>query len=251
MTVSLIYNKFNFMHIGFGNGVFFRMQSTSNDRYSKECINLFKIPGVNAIELHCVNEETVEYLVSNDIDLSHFSFVSLHAPNLAYDNDSISNKVLTNLELLHKKYRINNFIFHSDKIRNWEIISKYENLPVSIENMDDCKSFGRTVEEIESIMSKYNFNLTLDLQHCFVNDRSLKLALDFQNKYKDRIVEYHISGYDETHLHYPLFKTRQDSIIHSLKYRNVPIIIESAFDAFDEYTEELKYIANGINLNAL
>jgi hypothetical protein len=74
----------------------------------------------------------------------------------------------------------------------------------------------------------------------------MKLAFDFQEKFKERIVEYHIAGNGEEFLHYPLFKTKQDEIITSLQYPNIPIIIESTFDKIGEQEEELEYIKRKI-----
>jgi hypothetical protein len=70
----------------------------------------------------------------------------------------------------------------------------------------------------------------------------MQTAMEFQGLYKDRIVEYHISGHDEEKLHWPLFKTKQDIIIRSLLYPEIPIIIESEFENYDEAGKELNYI---------
>lgn len=237
------------MIIGFSNGNFYRIYFNSNERFSNEYINHYKSRGLaNAIELDCSNETMIDYLLDiNDFDLSYFTFISLHAPDLAYTDDENSNRVLSKLELLAKKYKINNFVFHTDTIFDWNVLNNYKNIPISIENMDNHKKFGRTIDDVKSILDKYDFKLTLDLQHCFVNDKSMKLALDFQEKFKDKIIEYHISGFDDELIHYPLFKTKQNEIIDSLKYKNMPIIIESTFDKIGEQEMELEYIKKRLN----
>jgi len=244
---SFIYSR---MKIGFSNGDFYRLDFNSNQRFSNQRINFFKDGGsASALELCCYKEEMVDYLLDNDIDLSYFTYLSLHVPDLPYKKDGRANSVLSKLELLGQKYKINNFVFHADTVIDWGLFNSFRGLPVSIENMDDRKKFGRTIDDIKSILYKHNFKLTLDLQHCFVNDSSMKLALDFQEEFKDKIAEYHISGFDEELLHYPLFKTKQNIIIESLKYINLPIIIESAFDKVGEHEEEMKYITDIINKN--
>lgn len=237
------------MIIGFGTGDFCRIYSNPNERFSNKYINHYKSRGLaNAIELDCLNEVMIDYLLDiTNLNLSYFTFISLHTPDLAYANDEDSNRVLSKLELLAKKYKINNFVFHTDKVLDWNIFNNYKNIPISIENMDDHKKFGKTIDDLKSILDKYNFKLTLDLQHCFVNDRSMKLASDFQEEFKDKIVEYHISGFDDEVLHYPLFKTKQNEIIDSLKNKNIPIIIESTFDQVGGQEKELEYIKNRIN----
>lgn len=235
------------MKIGFSIGDFYRIQSVAEERFLEKYINLFKVSGASAIELHSSSQSMVSYLLGIDIDLSQFSFISFHAPLIPYRDDELSNKLMADFELLWKKYKINNFVFHADTIHDWKFLTKYKNLPISIENMDNNKKFGRTVEDMESILDKYNLNLTLDLQHCFVNDNSMKLSLDFQKKFNDKIVEYHISGFGKKYIHYPLFKTKQDEIIYSLQNKDIPIIIESTFDVIGEQKKEIEYIKSRIN----
>ena len=190
----------------------------------------------------------IDYLIdATEFDLSYFTFISLHTPDLAYADDENSNRILSKLELLTRKYKIDNIIFHTDRVLNWNVLSNYKKIPISIENMDDHREFGKTINDVKSILDKYGFKLTLDLQHSFVNDNSMKLALDFQEKFKDKIVEYHVSGFDDEFLHYPLFKTNQNEIIDSLKYKNIPIIIESTFDQIGDQEKELEYIKNRMN----
>ena len=237
------------MTIGFSNGDFYRLYSNDNERFSNRYINLYKVNNkANAIELHCLNEKCLDYLLNeNNIDFSSFKYVSLHAPDLEYQNDETSNRIFYKLVNLYKKYKIQNIIFHIDKVKDWEVFLNYKILPISIENMDNNKKFGKSINDVKMVLDKYNFNLTLDLQHCFVNDESMKLAIDFQELFKERIVEYHISGYQKIYLHYPLFKLSQDQIIDSLKYKNIPIIIESTFDKIGEEEKELKYITERLN----
>jgi sugar phosphate isomerase/epimerase len=235
------------MIIGFGSGDFYKIYSNSNEGFSKDYINHYKTNGLaNAIELNCRNEGEMDYLLINNLDLSGFSFISMHTPQYAYDNDENSKRMLAKMELLTKKYNIKNIVVHSDLVLNWEIFAKYENIPISIENMDHRKKSGKTIEDIKAVLDKYNFKLTVDLQHCFVNDNSLQLAADFQEKFKDKIVEYHISGTDDDSMHYPLFKTEQDEIIKALKDKNIPIIIESTFDEIGDHEKELEYIKSRI-----
>lgn len=237
------------MILGFGNGKFYRIHSDSNERFSDKYMNYCKAGGaVHAIELQCRNEAMIDYLIDIfDYDLSYFSYISLHVPDLIYIDDEGSNRILSKLKILAQKYNINNFVFHTDKNTDWDFLSGNADLPISVENMDERKEKGKFIEDIKLILDKYDYKLTLDLQHCFVNDRSMKLAQDFQDVFKGKIAEYHISGYDSEFLHYPLFKTKQDQIINSLIYKNIPIIIESTFDEIGDHEKELDYIKNRIN----
>jgi hypothetical protein len=233
------------MNIGFGNGNFWQLDATINERFDEKRMQRFIIPGTNIIELHCIDEGALDYILKYGLHIGDtIRKISMHAPTaqLQYDDSEVTHRILHKIELVCGKYNVYNVVFHPDLIFDWDVLASYTNIPVSIENMDDRKDFGKSIEDIESVLKKYNFGFTVDLQHCFVNDSTMKLAQRFQNKFKDRIVEYHISGFEKTLLHYPLYKTRQNIIIEALKYKNIPIIIESVFDSFGEQYEELKYI---------
>jgi uncharacterized protein (UPF0276 family) len=74
------------------------------------------------------------------------------------------------------------------------------------------------------------FGLTLDVQHAYVNDPTMSIAYQLQQYYGDRIVEYHVSGYDKPYLHHPLVQTQQTTICDAIIFRDKPMIIESTFD---------------------
>jgi hypothetical protein len=235
------------MTIGLSNGVFYGLQADPLARFSDEGIRYCQAPETQAIELHCLDETMVDRLLNGPtIDLSYFSYISVHTPNLSYNGERNSQKILTKLNLVCKRYSVNNLVFHTDKEMDWATLASYKNLPISLENMDERKTFGKTVSDLKPILDRYGFKLTLDLQHCFVNDPSMQTALEFQEEFSDRLAEYHISGFQKEFLHYPLFKTKQKEIINSLQYRNIPIIIESSFDQFGEQEHEIRYIKNGL-----
>jgi hypothetical protein len=239
------------MIIGFATGNFYELIEKEEDSFSSLNINHFKASGLtNAIELHCPNEEIIDHLLQKeDLELSSFSYISVHVPSLINNKKEELKRILNKLRGLKEKYKIKNFVFHIEKEIDWSIFSDYLDLPVSIENMDNEKDSGKNIEDIEKILKNYPFNLTLDLQHCFTNDRSMKLAIDIQENFKERITEYHISGFEEEVLHYPLFKTNQNIIIESLLHKDIPIIIESCFKERGEEIKEIRYIVETIKLS--
>ncbi len=239
------------MIIGFATGNFYKLIREEKDAFSSLNINRLKAGGfANAVELHCPNEEMIDYLIQKkDLDLSSFPYISVHAPSLINNREGVVRRVLNKLRDLKEKYKIKNFVFHVEKGVDWSIFSYYLDLPVSIENMDNEKDVGKNIEDIEMILKNHPFNLTLDLQHCFTNDRSMKLAIDLQEIFGERITEYHISGFEKEILHYPLFETNQNIIIESLLYEDIPIIIESCFKERGEEIKELRYIGEVIKLS--
>lgn len=228
--------------IGFGNGTLRRIFDNDKEYFAQKYIDLYNLGGeAKAIELNLINIELIKYLKNNSIDLSKYEYKSIHMPTVSYQDDSKSHLILSMVEAIVEKYNIDNCIFHTEKKHNWSAIDSYD-IPASIENMDNNKKRDQTMEFIQNILSSYNFGLTLDLQHCFVNDNSMQLAKDFQGFLSNRIVEYHVSGYDNEYNHYPLFKTRQKAIFKNIDYPDKPIIIESTFDKIAELKKELEYI---------
>ncbi len=233
------------MLIGFSSGCFYKLFSRFEGRLSIKSMNCCKLG--NIIELNCSNEKLIDFLIEkNDIDLNYFDFVSLHAPCLNYCDDEKSNNILTKINFLVDKFDLQNVIVHPTKKIEFEIFKKYKKIPISIENMDLRKKEGKSLKEIKKIINKYNFNLTLDLQHCFTNDKTMSLAFDIQKELKNKIVEYHISAYDDKINHYSLFKTKQEVIVDSLEYKDKPIIIESTFYKKEEPQKEFNYLKNKI-----
>jgi len=230
------------MNIWFSNWVFYRINKNSLDRFSEKYLDLFSMWWkIKTIELMCISKKELSFLVNNDCDLSKFKNISVHAPELEYKNNKGSLLVLWQLKKVCKKYKVKNLVFHPTKNMDREIISKLW-LPISIENMDNEKSFWKSIEDIKTIIDKYNFKLTIDLQHCFVNDENMNLAIEFHKEFWDKIVEYHISWFDKNFKHYPLFKTKQKNIIKSIMIKNIPIIIESWFDEIWDHKKELNFI---------
>jgi hypothetical protein len=235
------------MTIGFASGNFYKILSEESIFSFKNIKNLKAGGLANAIELHCPSEKIVDSLIKKEnMDLSSFFYVSFHVPNIADKKREELRSLLDKLREVKEKYNVKNFVFHVERGVMWDVLNEYLDLSISIENMDDEKREGKSIEDIREILSEYPFNLTLDLQHCFTNNSSMKLAIDFQDEFKDRIAEYHISGFKKGEPHYPLFKTKQDIIIKSLLYKNTPIIIESAFESLGEEKKELNYILKKI-----
>lgn len=231
------------MLIWFSNWNLYKSEKNQYERFENHNMMRFQIWVANIIELHCINEDVVDFLLNNEIDLSHFSRVSIHTPNLKWK--WVAERILWKIRIIVEKNNIKNIVIHPDQIKDFDILVSFKDLPLSIENMDNEKTGWKTVEEVWLLLDKYKFLwLTLDLQHCFVNDNSMKNAEEFHKKYGDRIVEYHISWYEKKRKHYKLFETKQNEIIDAWLQRDIPTIIESSLDNVDDVAKELDYILN-------
>ncbi|MDP2946905.1 MAG: hypothetical protein Q8N88_02215, partial [Nanoarchaeota archaeon] len=216
--------------IGFSTG-FLNLGSSPNLR---EAITICKNIGCNAIELNCSIEEL------NKLDksfLDDFKFISFHAPGMTGGKESF--KLLSAIEGFHKKFNFNAIVIHPDEIKNWEIFNSFD-LPISLENMDNHKKTGRFLRDMKKFASLGNFKITIDINHCFVNDHSLKLADDLFREFQEKISHFHLSGHFK--LHDPLVLTNQKKIIDFVSDKKLPIIIESMCINEEEARVEFNFI---------
>lgn len=236
------------MTIGFNNGTYFKLQKIPIERFSPKYFDIFSCDGAWAIELACIQKEMIHAIITLDASMfQKFSIVTLHGTVMEYSDSPETHNLLNLYEKAVQKLNIKNVVIHAEYAKDLDIFLKHPKLPVSIENMDHPKKFGHSVDQIESILEKYPFGLTLDVQHCYVNDSTLALAREFHKKFREKIVEYHVSGSDENAFHSPLFKTRQKQIISAIECKEIPIIIESVFEKMNEHKKELKYIISELN----
>lgn len=235
--------------IGFSNGDLYRTYNNDNERFEKVNDLFCKFPKINVIEINAGNDELLEKILPlNKTRFRNFKYVSLHAPCQTYRNDRKTIQRLKIIEKITKKFNIKNIVIHPNVVMDWTVFNNFLHLPFSIENMDDQKSFGKKIEDIELLLQLLpTFKLTIDLQHVYCNDKSMKMAIYLQKKYKKRVAEFHISGYDKKYIHYQLNKTKQDIIIKSVII-NKPLIIESTFDKPKEEPIEINYILNRLKI---
>lgn len=213
---------------------------------SREAIFLCQEIGCNIIELSCSYEERIPLLENiKKSDLESFKKVSLHAPSSIFlKKDRELKLILNTIQEACKRLEIDYIIVHPNIVRNWNIFNDYT-FQVAIENMDRYGETGKTVKELANIFNHKNYKLVLDLNHCFTNDKTMKLADEFIKSFKDKICEIHLSGYkDKNNLHVPLHKTRQVNIIKVVPNKRIPIIIESECKDFNEAKKEYFYIKN-------
>lgn len=235
------------MKIWFWSWNYYKLFKNDSDRVSQKFINYFKNDNTNVIELACRNENSLDLLINNKPDLSMYKYITLHAPWYIYKNDYKTHNILWKIQNINNIYKLSNVVIHPNIVEDWEIFKNYYELPFSIENMDHRWTIRKDTNEIEKILDKHGFWLTLDLQHCFENDSTMKLSQEFQKKFDEKIVEYHISWYEKTRPHRCLHQTWQDIIIDSLLFKDRLIVIESSFDKMWEHIYELDYILEKLN----
>jgi len=216
-------------------------------RISKETFNVFRNIGGNAIELMCPPEglEILENEIEKS-DLSGFDYISLHTPREILSSGNIDEikRALRRIEKINEKFEFQCIVVHPDGINDFDIFKNY-NFKISIENEDNSKSSGQTVNDIKKILDKYDFGMVLDLNHCYVNDNSMNLARSFLAEFKDKIREIHISGNIE--FHDPLHISRQQAIIDAMPRIDFPFIIESKCKDIEQAKKEFDFINTLMN----
>ncbi len=227
----------NKLLIGFSTGFLWH----TYPRASKDVIRLCRDIGCNAIGVHCKLErfDLLEQLTKDDFD--GFEFIAFHLPCEVNEENK---KWLDKVEAVHKKIGFDNITVHPNLKNDWKVFDQY-NLPFSIENMDERKEIGKSLESMKEIMSGNNYEVTIDINHCFVNDNTLKLADDLWSEFKDRVSHFHLSGIEERHD--PLFLTNQTQLIDFVKDKNKPIIIESVCKNEEDAKREFDFILKHLN----
>ncbi len=213
--------------IGFKSDFLGEAFSKADKRSLRICRDL----GCGAIEIRFFEND--QFNVDKK-DLESFDFVSFHAPNNIEEPF-----VLDRIKEWHKEFGFEAIVVHPDIVLNWSRLNSYK-LPIALENMDNNKKSGRTLESMAELMSRGDYKMVLDINHVYSNNGNLKLAEELWNEFKDKISHFHLSGFNQGHV--PLFQTGQSDFIEFLKDKDKSIIIESVCKDPAEAKAEFEYI---------
>jgi len=167
----------------------------------QKALDLLQGVSTTAVELSALRLPELPVLVDAlpKLDLSQFSYVSVHAPSRfsAEEEDGV-------IDLLRKipvKWPI---VLHPDTIQDSEKWTGFGN-QLAIENMDRRKSAARDAEELCGWFEQLpNARLCFDLAHAHQCDRTMTEAFRILLKFRDRICQLHISELDSAGHHFPL-----------------------------------------------
>ena len=158
-------------------------------------------PALRAIELSALRDHELRPLVSglDQLDLSHFTYVSVHAPSkLATLSEREAFSILLELPA------------------NWPIIVHPELMPtpslwktlgrrLCIENMDSRKSNGRTLREMRQLFEWLpDAEFCLDLGHARQVDPTMAPAMRMAQEFSGRLRQLHVSEVGGSGEHLPL-----------------------------------------------
>ena len=199
--------------------------------------------GLRAIELSALREGELVGLACEirNLETTDFDYVSVHAPSRISE---MSEENLVQLLLtLPEKYPI---IVHPDVIVRWELWGQLGSR-LCIENMDQRKSKGRTVDELRHVFKTLpNARFCFDIGHASQIDPTMSIAASMLIEFADRLTQVHLSEVcaDSSHSHLTYISQYQFSNIANLIPSYIPIIIESVIseDEMDREAERAELI---------
>ncbi len=192
-----------------------------------ECaLGVLNATSMTAVELSALRLAELPALVEAlpHLDLSHFDYVSFHAPSRFSEGDE---NLVT--ELLQRVSKNRPIILHPDTIYNCDRWKQFGS-QIAIENLDRRKEVGRSAEELSYWFERLpEARLCLDLAHVHQFDRTMTEAYRILKIFRERICQLHVSELDSTGHHFPLSlgSMRAFAEIESLIPLEAPIILES------------------------
>jgi len=182
---------------------------------------------VTAIELSAIRKgELIPLLRSlDDLDLSRFGYVSIHAPS----EFSPEEEGWIFQELYENRHRGWPIIVHPDTLHDLSLWKRLGDL-LCVENMDKRKPTGRTARELGLLFDALpGARFCFDLGHARQVDTSMVEAYRMLRDFAPRLQQVHVSEVNTQNKHDPL------SFVSILDFQEVaqmippavPVIIES------------------------
>jgi hypothetical protein len=212
----------------------------------RRALEMLKDQSVSVVELSAIREhELVPLLRSlDDLDLSDFSYVSIHAPS----SFSPEAEAWIFRELYEiRYYRQWPIIVHPDTLYDFSLWRLLGDL-LCIENMDKRKPIGRTVRDLEYLFSELpQASFCFDIGHARQVDTSMIEAYRMLKRFSSRLRQVHISEVNTLNKHDPL------SFVSILGFQEVahlipsstPVIIESII-AQDQIGAEIARVRSAL-----
>ncbi len=170
-----------------------------------------------------------------DLDLSWFSYISVHAPSAIAPGSEVD--VVTMLRpFLDREWPI---VVHPDTLNDVKAWSSLGS-QLCIENNDLRKPFGSTTRQLKEVFSKFpKATFCCDLGHARQVDPTMNEAAEFLEMFGDRLVQLHVSEVNtrSTHERISAAAAKAFSKISHLIPDNVPVILETPVGEADIESE--------------
>jgi hypothetical protein len=180
-----------------------------------------------AVELSALRQDELWPLLHalSTLDLSSFSYVSLHAPSqIAPDREAIV------WEALHREcWRGWPIIVHPDSLSDFSLWREL-GASLCVENMDKRKLCGRTAKELDRIFSALpDASLCFDIGHARQVDPTMTEAYLILKQFGSQLRQVHISEVNNASKHDPLSFSSIlafQEVAHLIR-EHVPVILET------------------------
>ncbi len=210
------------------------------DIFSVADLDILCQPGAECLEI-CFEPSKLEKLEVLEPFIKQFSYRSIHLPaDIFYKKKRETEEILSLAEQFYFKINACAAVIHPDVVEDWSVFGRS---PIfwAVENMDDDKNSFRVPDDFENLFSKRNdLKMVLDLSHCRANDPSMGLADEFINRFRNKIIEIHLSAFVTGHD--LLYKSGQTNTIDYCRKLDVPVIIESEIKEKQDVLREFNFI---------
>jgi hypothetical protein len=212
----------------------------------RQALLMLRNQPINVVELSAIRKHELLPLLKalDDLDLSRFSYVSIHAPSEFSPQD----EAWIFQELYEARHRGWPIIVHPDTLHDFSLWKLLGSL-LCIENMDKRKPIGRTVRELEYLFSEFpQASFCFDIGHARQVDTSMTEAYQMLKHFGSRLRQVHISEVNTQNKHDRL------SFVSILGFREVthlippstPVIIESVV-AEDQIAAEICRVQSALH----
>ena len=223
------------MRIGFSTGAVAR----GDFRLALEMLEPHKL---YAIELSALREHELRPLLDaiDSVDLTAYRYISFHAPSQF--STAAEPRVVERLERVAARHWP--IIAHPDVTRDvkaWRRLGSF----LCFKNMDKRKPIGRTTAELELIFSRFpDARLCIDLGHAWQVDRTMSEARQIIRRFRDRILQIHVSEVNTSSEHVPLSLSTSNAFCKVLEYlpTEAPWIIESVVGSDAAIAREIQFV---------
>ena len=193
----------------------------------RQGLELLHGTNANAVELSALRQNELPELVNllDELDLSRFDYVSVHAPS-AIERDYEE----TALELLGDLHERGwPIIVHPDAMHNPQAWARFGEL-LFVENMDIRKPIGQTAPDLARIFAQLpQACLCFDIGHARQVDPTMSEAAQILLQFRGRLHQVHVSEVNAQSKHDPISLEAVMAFrrVASLIPQDAPVILES------------------------
>ena len=196
----------------------------------RRALTLLQDHHIRTVELSALRMDELEPLVTAlpDLDLQHFTFISIHAPS-RFDIQAESRVIQILSSPQAAGYPI---VVHPDIIFTPSLWSRLGD-SLLIENMDKRKSVGRTVPELQTIFDLLpDAKFCYDIRHARQVDPTMTEATFLLRAFGERLAEVHISEVNTASRHDPISLNAASAFQRVARFipENIPVILEPLID---------------------